>query len=114
MRRISVLGRDLAYAPRREAGESCPVESGPRVGLAAGRDVAMPHDIRDRIDALQRSDEPCDHRVLRGRIRLIIGPLELDPDRKIVAALAAFPRRDSRVPCALVAGDELHEFAVAA
>src|SRR5215831_5707224 len=106
-------GRDLPRARRSEAGEPCPVEGRSGIGLAAGCDVAVADEIRDWIGALKRPDEPREHRVLGRCIREIVGSLELDADREVVAALAALPRRDSGVPCAIVAPDELHELTVA-
>ena len=59
---------------------------------------------RARRSALQeRSRERRERLVLRLGERHVVAALELDADREIVAALAALPRRDARVPRALVA-----------
>jgi hypothetical protein len=74
----------------------------------------VPRDVGTGKALPQGADEPGQHRVLRRRVRNVVGALELDPDGEVVAPDAAFPRRFAGVPCPLAAGDELDEPAVAA
>ena len=92
-------GSRAAHGARgaRQAVQARPVERGPGVGLAAGRDVAVADDVRDRI-AAPRAPGPGARasRIARPRRGSSSVPFELDADREVVAALAALPRGDAR------------------
>ena len=90
-------GRLSRPAAPASAGSRGPVEGRAGVGLAARRDVAVADDVgRSGIAPLQRAQRAREPRVLRGRVREVVGALELDADREVVAALAAPPRRHAR------------------
>ena len=67
-----------------------------------------------RVRQPQCTDEAGEYRVLGLRVGHVVRPLELDPDREIVAAFTALERRRARMPGAAPERDELHDLAVAA
>src|SRR6185436_3851628 len=100
---------------RAERGaKALPVEPRARIGLAAGRDVAVAREIERSVAREELLRELREPRVLRLRERHVVGSFELDADREIVAAAASLPRRLARVPGAPVAIDVLRDGSVAA
>src|SRR5207248_8232821 len=100
---------------RGELGEEPrPVEAGPRIGLAAGGDVAVRGDGAQRQRRAQRGDQRNKRAVLPRIEWRVVAAFELDADREVVAARAAAPARFACVPGAPVDRHELREFAVAA
>lgn len=85
-----------------------------RVGLALGRDVGVPDDVANRVYAFEppRQTRQCGILALRKGLEVIA--LQLDTDRKVVAALASAPSRDPGMPCAFAARNELYDPSVAA
>lgn len=100
-------------AERGQAAIARPVKSGPWIRLSPRGDLVVAGDVRDRITPAKRAGESTEHRILGVRVREQIGAFELESNRKIVASLAALPRRGASVPGAQCAGDELQQRPVA-
>ena len=90
MRTRTRLGDDRDSGHQR--AEPLPIEGGSGVGLAAWGDVAVADDPLPGNAGIARPDlvrgsgqDP----VLRRFVRNLVGPLQLDADRKVVAAIAA-------------------------
>src|SRR6185436_39142 len=89
-----------------------PVEPVAGIGLAPGSEVAVRSDLAQRQRRTQRAHESRELRILRIGERALRRSLQLDADRKVVAALPSAPARDTRVPGAPLHGDELDQLAV--
>src|SRR5213595_802291 len=100
--------------PREFALQARPVEARPRVLLAAGRDVLVAGDVRDRIALRDRGRQLRERLVLRGLEAVAFQAFELDADRIVVAVLASAPARSPGMPGAVAAIDELPQLAAAA
>lgn len=74
----------------------------------------MPGDTLNRIPLAQTPSQSDQYFILRISERRGVAAFEFDADRKIIAAFAALPVRDTGMPGALVAGYELNQGAVAA
>ena len=95
---------------------SFPVEQGTGVGLASGRNIAMPVDPfwRDgRVNLPDDSGEPGERFILGILKREIVGALQLDTDGKIIDAGPTFTIRLAGVPRALVQRHKLDKLAIA-
>lgn len=112
-RRFSTAAFQVCLASRKPA-VARPVERRAGVGLASRRDLAMADDIGDRVSGRNRLRQCTEIYVLGIFERLRVCAFDLYADRKIIAARAAAPRRFARVPCALGAGHELNNQAIAA
>jgi len=107
-------GRRGSSAGRSDAPmQTRPVERGTGIGLAAWGDVAVSDDRFYGISPARRSDESRQRLVLRCQVTYLVGTLQFDADREIVALCAAAPRRGASMPRALRARDELHQAAIA-
>src|SRR4029077_15291924 len=94
-----------------------PVEQRSGIGLALGRDVAVAHDVLGAergVSVEERRGQPGELPVLRLRVRRLVRPLELDPDREVVAVLAAVVLGLPGMPGARAEGHVLNDLAVAA
>lgn len=105
--------------PQKKASEllserevALPIEIRTGVGLALGSDLGMTRDPSDRIRVTKRPRQTRKRLVLRGFEGLVVAAFELDSDRVVVAARAAFPIRCPGVPRALQARHELDERAL--
>ena len=90
-----------------QAAVTGPVERRSRVGLAAGRDVAVTDDaiVADlRINPANSASNFGKCRVLCITERGVVGPLQLDTDREVIATLAATELRLPGMPGAPVEG----------
>ena len=94
--------------------DPCPVEAWTWICLAAGRYVGMSGDSLQRIRAGECAQECVASLVLRILVWDVVGTLDLDTDRKIVAPRAPAPLGHAGMPRASQAGHELHYAAVAA
>src|SRR6476661_6088425 len=106
-------GRKSRGRPAEAALQQRPVEARSGVGLAPGRDMLMARNPGDRIAPRQRLEQRQQRVVLRRLERAAFEALQLDADRVVVAVGAALPLRGAGMPGALIAGDELQQFAVA-
>src|ERR1700752_256964 len=75
-----------------------PVEPRTRVGFSAGRDVAVRGNRLQRKRGREAGDERGELAVLSVLERRVVGALELDADREVVAAAAAAPGGGAGVP----------------
>lgn len=85
-----------------------------RVGLALGSDVGVPDNIANRVYALETSCQTRQCDVLALGKGFEVTALQLDTDRKVVAALTPAPSRDTGMPCPFVTRNELYDPPVAA
>src|SRR5690348_3885062 len=89
-----------------------PVQGRSGVGLAASGDLVVARQIGDRIAPTQGPRQAGEGPVLRVGVRQLVGSLELDADRKVVAALAPLPGRRASVPGTQGARNELQQRSV--
>ena len=73
----------------------------------------MTHRSSQRIRARERMQERIAHLVLPVFVANVVGALDLDADRKVVASCSTTPLGDPRVPRAAQARNELNDAAVA-
>src|SRR3569623_2676700 len=115
-----------ASVPARRASFKCgwqlrsiarPIEPGAGIGLAAGRDGAVADDMRE-VEGGITLHERARNRGERDVLRIVVGPVvetfELDADGSVKAPFAHGEARLSSMPGAMIEGDVLHHFAVAA
>ena len=76
--------------------------------------MAMPGHRRDRITRLQGIDQFAQGTILRRGVRHLIGALEFDTDRVVVAIFPSQPGRPSGMPGAPVTIDKLHDLPITA
>ncbi len=74
----------------------------------------MRGDVTQRQDPPQRAYHRSKRAVLSTWKGSVVGALKLQPYGKVIATLAASPRRRSGVPSATLHGNELEKFSVAA
>jgi adenosylmethionine-8-amino-7-oxononanoate aminotransferase len=99
-----------------QAARMRPVECRTRIGLASGRNVAMPdHPIRGqaRVGPAQRRDHAGERMILRRIVGKRVGALEFDADGKVVAGLTTGEARPSGMPGAFSEPDVLGDRTVA-
>src|SRR5437868_12680477 len=94
--------------------EARPVEARAGIGLAARRDVAMRGDVAQRQPGFQPKNQTGQPGILCTGERTVLGALELDADREIIAARATAPGRGAGVPGTALDRDELDQLAVPA
>ena len=97
--------------------QSRPVEAFPRVGLAARGDVFVAGDVLARkcgIGGQQGIDDGIELDVLNVFVGRIVGALQLNPDREVIADGAVAVAGNAGMPGALIEGDVLYQFARAA
>jgi hypothetical protein len=95
---------------------SFPVKHGAGVGLASGRNIAMPVDPfwhNSRVNLANGSGEPGERFILGILEREIVGALHLNTDGEIVGAGPPFTVRLAGVPSALMQRHELDKLAIA-
>ena len=101
---------------RRAAGDKpvkvCPVERGTRTRFFFFFNVGVANDVFDGIVFLKRANEARQSRILLRFEGEVVTPLELDADRKIIAALHTAPCGSAGMPSPQPAGNELHDQAV--
>lgn len=96
--------------------DSYPIERRTRIGLAAGRDVAMPDDRRSFQRGERRAQGPNDiakRIVLRVRIVISVCSFEFNTNREIITAIAIVETGLTSVPGPQVQRYILHDLTVA-
>ena len=78
-------------------------------GRSLAGDVAVACHVTNAVMRGEHPQQSAEPTVLRGRVGCRVGALELDADRKVVAARAAAPGRLAGMPCAGTARDELQQ-----
>lgn len=96
-----------------ERGQTLPVEAGARIAFAPGRNIAMPGNGTDRVITAQHFEKSGKTRVLSIFEGQLVAPFQLDAQRKIIAARLPFPAGNTRMPGALLTGDELNQLTIA-
>src|SRR6202171_2368716 len=91
-----------------------PVECRPGISLALRRDIPMARDVPEEIAPAQRSGQERQRPILDFFVWQVIGSLQLDADREVIAVAARPPGRIAGMPGAKRAGNELRERALAA
>src|SRR5215831_5686053 len=109
--RAQIAGVPCALAARfpDQRAVAAPVEIRPGIGLAPGSDVAVSGALRDGKARAERRRERREHGVLHVLERRVVGSLELDADREIVAAGPSLPGGFPGMPRPAPARDELDQ-----
>ena len=105
------------HARRQQVAVALPVETRSGIGLAAGGDVAVADDAVEGDGGKAGQNGSADlgqDLILAVLIGDLVGPLQLDADGEIVAALATLERGDPGMPGALGEVDVLDQFAITA
>src|SRR3954467_4737662 len=97
--------------PAEAALHARPIETRPRILLAARCHMLVAGDAADRVTLRNRGAQACSGFVLCVLEQAALEACEFDADREIVAVRAALPLRRAGMPCAVVATDELPQLA---
>jgi hypothetical protein len=109
----TVIGVAAGRRATRRSMPTPPVEAGSRVSLPSWRDIVVPDHRVDRIASAQPADKRQQGGVLGAFKGQLVAALQLDSQRKVVAALASLPRGKAGMPGTLPTGNELYQLAVA-